>query len=299
MKNIVITSLAADSLSLGPHWLYDDSEIQKHYPIGISQLDAPRSNYHPGKSEGDLTHYGDQSLALLESLANRQEWSANLWRTDWAAYWGSHPQSYQDGATKATLANLKDGSKEPSDSSDISAVSRMAPLLAYLWDAPLEERVAAARAQVSITHGYTIVADAAEFFTRSLDVIAGGADFETAFESSLKTGNGNTVLSDYFTAVKDAISKDTKKPYDLLGLSCSVHKAFPLTLWFALTFENEPTKMISENAIAGGDNSARAMILGMLIAAQGKYNELPAEWSRELNSKPRIDDALAKLNLSQ
>jgi pimeloyl-ACP methyl ester carboxylesterase len=63
-------AFAADALCLGPHWIYDSTEIARIYSSGLTRYDAPHSKYHPGKRAGDFTHYGDQTLALLRRLGN-------------------------------------------------------------------------------------------------------------------------------------------------------------------------------------------------------------------------------------
>ena len=67
-------SLVADALCLGPHWVYNQSKLARTYPEGVHHYDDPQSTYHPNRSAGQFTHYGDQTLALLRSLALRRGW---------------------------------------------------------------------------------------------------------------------------------------------------------------------------------------------------------------------------------
>ncbi len=293
--DIVRAAFAADSFCLAPHWIYDTDELDRLYPQGISGLGAPRSSYHGGKGEGDLTHYGDQMLVLLESLAARREWSSAGWLDDWAAFWNANPRSYLDGATRETLENLRKGAPKPSTSHDLSAVSRMAPLLASLRDRPLMEVALAAREQAGITHATTLVLDAAEFFARAVAAVRKGSTFAEAFEKALAGGDYAGAVAAHLESVQAAAGLDVRSAAKRFGQSCDASKGFPLTLWFALRFEGDPVEMLAANALAGGDSSARGMILAMLLAAQGSYGQLPSEWTSGIREIDRIDRALAEL----
>ncbi|MBK1880524.1 ADP-ribosylglycohydrolase family protein [Pelagicoccus mobilis] len=294
-NDVIRAAFAADTFSLGAHWIYDLEEIGKLYPEGLSDLDAPRSKYHPGKSAGDFTHHGDQSLALLESLAKRGEWSVDFWAEDFAAYWASDPQSYLDGAARDTLENLKQGKREPSGSEDLAGVSRIAPLFALIARSPLEEQVSAARSIVGVTHGDTAVADAAEFFVRAIAALRRGAGYEEAFEAAIEEGTYSVDLSEYVSAARSAIGGELNAVATSLGQSCSTSKGFPLTVWLALSYGDDPVRLLEQNALAGGDNSARGMILGMLLAARGEFSKLPVAWTNQQTAKVRIDSALSRL----
>ena len=75
MKNkaqaMVLASLAADSLALGAHWIYDTEKIEKDIGRVDRLLAPPEKSYHPTKKRGEFTHYGDQTLLLLESICEK------------------------------------------------------------------------------------------------------------------------------------------------------------------------------------------------------------------------------------
>ena len=54
--------------SLGAHWIYSQREIAEKFGH-ITGYATPATSYHPGKQAGDFTHYGDQTMVLLRSLA--------------------------------------------------------------------------------------------------------------------------------------------------------------------------------------------------------------------------------------
>ena len=76
-SSTVLNAFVTDSFILPAHWCYQTSIIEeKLVPLGFlehnpGKLLAPGlvNEYHKPKAAGELTHYGDQALWLLEHLA--------------------------------------------------------------------------------------------------------------------------------------------------------------------------------------------------------------------------------------
>ena len=68
-KAMVLASFAADALSLGVHWIYNTNVIDKKWGRVENYFKPERSTFHPTKDLGEFTHYGDQTLVLLKSVA--------------------------------------------------------------------------------------------------------------------------------------------------------------------------------------------------------------------------------------
>ncbi len=294
-RDMVLVTFVADSVCLGSHWIYDRDQITECLPDGVSALEAPRSGYHGGKGAGDLTHHGDQALVLLESLTKRKSWSQENWLEDWKAYWALDPNSYKDSATSDTLANHEKGIHNPSRSHDFSAVSRLGPLLAFLSDTALDEQITGARSYVEATHGDPLVSDSAEWLVRTLYLLRKGVGFRDAFEAAVEQRTYTQEFGISYRKGVRALKKSADESISGLGQSCNISNALPLTVWMALTYEDHPVEMLQHNALAGGDNAARGMVLGLLIAAQGKFDQLPESWTQGLNTLARINQALEEL----
>jgi ADP-ribosylglycohydrolase len=292
-RDLVLPSFFGDALALGPHWVYDPAKIAAWYPGGIRTYDAPRSSYHPpGKAAGDFTHYGDQALALLESLAGAggtlENWPAD-WRR-WAERIRDDKSSYFDGATRATLENLAAGVAEPSDSSDLGGAARIAPLFAFHRDA--EQLVPLARAQTALTHGDPQVIDAAEFFARAALSVADGAGFEEAFDEAASHPYDALPAIDWVTLGRDAAAGDLAAQVGSLGLGCGIGGAFPITIAVAFRHESDPVAALSANAMLGGDSAARGLLLGLLMGARHGVAAFPAEWISGLRALGEIEAKL-------
>jgi ADP-ribosylglycohydrolase len=286
--DLLLPAFAADALCLGPHWIYDAAEIRRLYASGLNRYDAPHSKYHPGKRAGDLTHYGDQTLALLRSIAARGGFDAEGWRQDWSRFWSQNTVSYRDGATRQTLDHLVRGSTLPSASHDLGGASRIPPILAFHHQDPLSLRITHARAQTALTHGDPAVHDAAELFTRWIDAIQKGQSLADALDTAVSppyqalNTPGLLQTARQFAAVSPAQAAAS------LGLSCSLSEALPLTLCLALRFANQPQEALVTNALLGGDSAARGLLLGLVMGASHGQSWLPAPWLQDLAARAEI-----------
>ena len=262
MKPYLQAATVADALSLGSHWVYNQSKLARVYPEGVKTFSDPLSSYHPNRKAGQLTHYGDQTLLLAESLEVNNRFDLTQWRETWLTKM-AHYDGYIDGATKETLVTK---GTQPSGSNDLAGASRLAPILDL--DLSAEEKVSAARAQTTLTHGDAGVADAAEFFVRAALAVENGMPFNEAFQTASKEGSYIEL------PVAQHLENISSKNGELLaesseiGLTCHLPEAFPLALYIALRPEATFESAISDNALAGGDTSARALLIALLFVAR-------------------------------
>jgi ADP-ribosylglycohydrolase len=130
-KAMVLASFAADSLALGVHWIYNTNVIDKKWGRVENYIKPERPTFHPTKELGEFTHYGDQTLVLLKSIAAGSGFDKINFAKQWQHFFESY-EGYVDGATKATIENIKAG-QEPtdagSDSDDFAGADRIAPLV--------------------------------------------------------------------------------------------------------------------------------------------------------------------------
>ena len=296
---ILITSLAGDALCLGPHWIYDQREIAQK--LGrITGYAAPLTSYHPGKQAGDFTHYGDQTLILLRSLAEHGRFDLTGFAAEWRAFWEDPAtHSYRDGATKATLENLRKGAlpaEAASDSHDIAGAARIAPLFLLKWESD-EALLQAARAQTGFTHRDPQVIETAEFFARVTLSVQSGTEISTALRETAALTHWQAIPVGWFAA---AVASMTSREPDAvaahaLGLSCHVADAFPVICHLLLRHPEDPVKALTTNAETGGDSAARALLMGMVYGALPNATPLPGEWITDLRARAEIQLLIARI----
>jgi ADP-ribosylglycohydrolase len=277
-SGLLFGSYSADALSLGVHWIYDTNELaQKHGRV--NKYKAPGADsYHPHKQAGDQGHVGDQSLCLLKFLVREKKWCPSGFMDDWLGMWPEY-DDYIDGATKSTLANVQNRSDKTqggSDSVEIAGPARIAPLISYLAHSTEEEVVRASVEQTMLTHRSPEAEESAAFLAKAGYRLIHGANLldtlnETAPVWALK--KANSVLSENTV---DAIGK--------LGPACSISSALPSVLYLALKYGDDIETAFIENAMAGGDNCARGLTLGMLLGAANGLSSIPERWVNELNA---------------
>ncbi len=294
LSGLVYGSLTADSLALGAHWIYDQAALQKTFGRVTELLTPLPDSYHPRKHQGEQTHYGDQTLTLLDSLAAVGGYDHADFANRWRRMWDGYPD-YFDHATKETLANLADGTGGPSDSEELGGAARIAPLLAQLANEPLDAQIFAARDQTGLTHGSPIALDSAEFLTRIVHAILDGSEIWPAIERAAEAKYETLSPSEILSRVEATRSLSTAAAAKELGLACPAEQSLPTTLALLRRYPDDLETALIENVMAGGDSAARALALGLILGARHGKEAIPTRWVDGLINAPRIEAFLGKL----
>jgi ADP-ribosylglycohydrolase len=285
-SGLLFGSYCADALSLGVHWIYDSQELAKKHGRVTHYMAPGGDSYHPHKQAGDQGHVGDQSLCLLKFLTRERKWDPSNFMDDWLGMWPDY-NDYVDGATKATLANIQnqtDKTKGGSDSVEIAGPARIAPLIVFLTSSSESEVVKAAAEQTMLTHRSKEAEESATFLAKAGYRLIHGANLPDTLNETAPTWAleaANSVLTE--NAV-NAIAK--------LGPACSISSALPSILYLALKHGDDIESAFIENAMAGGDNCARGLTLGMLIGAANGISSIPENWIADLKSAKFLDQFL-------
>jgi ADP-ribosylglycohydrolase len=280
---MVLASFAADSLALGAHWIYDTEEIDRQ----IGRLERPckplPGSYHPSKEKGEFTHYGDQSLVLLESLAETGDFSLPRFAADWKRFFAGY-NGYIDKATAATLENMnRDMPPEQcgSPSSELGGGARIAPLL-FIYGNQRKQLLESVRQQTAMTHNSSAALAGAEFIAKTVWDVLHGIRPVTALENTLEEGVADIDLDIRIRAGLDSAGKDTRTVIKKFGQMCSIAAALPGVIHLVTTYENDLKTALIENVMAGGDSAARGMVTGMILGAYLGRKAIPEEWLTDM-----------------
>ena len=272
VKELVLTSLVTDAYCLGTHWVYDDKQLLDN-SIDFEKLNKPLSIWHKDKLAGEFTHYGDQTYWLYEFLKDKDVFDEKEFLDFWVSKMNAY-NGYIDGASRNTLENIQNAvTPSGSNSSDLSIVGRIAPLLKV--SKSKEEFLKNVQKFVSLTHNSTKALNASNFFAKLLLRVLDGNDIE---ESIL-------LLIDEFDVsiqnhIKNAIASKNKNSFETIrefGPACDVDQGFAGSLHLLLKYDNLK-EMLIENAKAGGDSSARAMIASVIFMAKSSVTQIPNDW---------------------
>jgi len=272
INEIISSTLAVDSYSLGSHWVYDEKQLQD-LPINWETLNAPQAMWHKGKKAGDFTHIGDQLHWLYEFVQDKKEFNP----TEYLAFWKEKMSTYTgyiDGATRGTLSNIEDGKNIGSDSDDFSVIARITPLL--LISRNEDAFVKNVESFVKLSHNSFHVIETAIFFARLLFRAHDNKNIQQEI-SSLKNAFDSFIIDNVDKAIasKDANSFDTIRNF---GPACGIDEGFPGIIHLLTKYPKDFKELVIQNAKAGGDTSSRAMIATMIIVSNGSSEDLPKEW---------------------
>ncbi|MDR2551185.1 MAG: ADP-ribosylglycohydrolase family protein [Desulfobulbus sp.] len=297
-KAMVLASFVADSLALGAHWIYDTAEIDRQ--IGqVDRLLAPLpGSYHDGKKSGDFTHYGDQTLVLLESLARNGEFSLPDFAADWQRLFTDGYRGYIDKATAATLDNM--GRSLPlaqcgSQSSDLGGAARIAPLV-YRYRENRERLLEAVRQQTAVTHNNPATLAGADFLAKTAWAVLHGTEPAEAMTDALDEGVADFDLDIRIRAGLDSGGKDTRSTIKHFGQMCGIAAALPGVVHLVLSYPDDLRTALVENVMAGGDSAARGLAAGMILGATLGEAAIPEAWARGLTQEKNILQLIADID---
>lgn len=274
IKKSILSSFVCDSYSLGAHWVYDEKELA-NLNIDWESLNTPQSLWHKGKESGDLTHYGDHTLFLLEFLSQNKSFDKqkyyNFWKEKMSNYEG-----YVDGSSREALEGIG------ASSSDLSICGRIAPLLQF--SSSKEDFLNNVAEFVSITHNSELALNATAFFAELLYSVKENRDIT----SLIYTLRPKYPMLEKWIA--EAIAKQDENSFETIrdfGPACAIDGGFSGVIY--LLIQNKTFKeLMIENAKAGGDSSARGMVVAMILGIS-KDIELPKEWLSNMNKLAHIE----------
>ncbi len=272
INELVLTTLATDSYSLGSHWVYDEKQLVEN-DLDWNELNAPLAIWHKEKQKGDFTHYGDHTLWLYDFLKDKKVFDEKEYVTYWNEKMSTY-SGYVDGSSRNTLENIKNNVvPSGSDSTDLSIVGRIAPLLKV--SNTKVEFLNNVEKFVQVTHNSAKSIIASRFFALVLLEVLEGKDIEKSIleiQKDFDEGIQNFVKiaiasrnEDTFTSIRD------------FGPACDVSEGFPGIIHLLVKYDNLKDMLI-ENAKAGGDTSARAMISSLIFSANKSTLQLPENW---------------------
>lgn len=295
-KAMVMASFIGDSLSLSAHWIYDPAYIQKKWGRIETLQDPWSGSFHRTKKAGQFTHYGDQTVVLLESVAQNVGFDlvdfAKRWRDFLANYTG-----YFDQATKGTLAGFSKGfgpDQAGSDSNDLAGASRIAPIvMAHYSDE--NKMISAVRSQTEMTHKDPAVVDSAEFFARSASLVLQGQKPSQALDQAAEAEYVNLPVKEWLNKGKDKADQDSLEALSRFGLSCHAPEAFPGVVQLICRYEENLSEALIQCVMAGGDSAGRAMLVGMILGAWNGLEAIPGQWLNDLQARERIESLLNQI----
>lgn len=282
-KGLLLGSILADAFSLGAHWIYDSEKIKEEFGIYDKFYSPLSDSFHKRRRKGDQTHYGDQTLLLLDFINENKKFDKSKFQKTWIEYMKNY-DGYMDHATSDTILLMESNKEWGSLSPDFAGASRIAPIVFFAENK--KDGIRDSIIQTKITHNDDRVIWTAEFYARVAYLVLDKKSPTIAIEKAAEEMNNPWIDQNIFKA-SEHLSFAPVEAIKKLGQSCSVQFAFPSTLYLIMKFENKYKDAMIENVMAGGDSAGRGLIVGMILGAYNE-NEIPEKWIKDLKSIDRL-----------
>ncbi|CCU78383.1 ADP-ribosylglycohydrolase family protein [Halanaerobium saccharolyticum subsp. saccharolyticum DSM 6643] len=282
-KDLVKSVMIADALSFGSHWVYDTEKLADNYSGIIKKYTTPMSKFHESKKAGDLSHYGEQAFALLQSISDHQGFDLKEFRDDWVEYLENN-EMYMDHAMKDSLEKFK-GSDTliGAENVELGGISRSLSVF-------IEEEISKKEFLdlIHLTHNGEVVDQTAEFVFNVIQEVLAGKDYKKAIEDNKGI---NQFVEESFKKIgsKGKIVANA----DDRGQGCSIKQGFPIVLDVLWNADNI-LEALTLNIMAGGDTSARAMVIAAVISAAEGLNSIPEKLTTGFNKSAAVNELLAQ-----
>ena len=342
IRGAFFASIIGDALCLGSHYEYDAKKIFAAYgEKSIEKFMSPgelmggkthgigwgEQNYHPGKSAGGTTDYGDYNILILEHLASianpPREFDVQKILPHWMNRLENNWGSWICTMSRETHAQVKQG-MDVANIGGYSNATAIRHVAAHAYWEDEEELVSVAK-KAMFTHRETHALGGAEFFARVTNRVINGTTPKDAILEVASLMGGF-----YEMKVKQAISKyeeekDTSsslskeqfsddlaltsmaKLWDVgrsepikVGKASPTEGTLPGSVYFILKYANKEDglkKALQANTMVGGDNASRSIMIGMVLGAYFGINAIPKEWKETLTQWDYCENLLNKLPL--
>jgi len=302
IRGAVWGQFVGDAFCLGSHWIYDLSELERRFPGGPQGFEEPaEGHYHAGKKSGEQTHYGDGALLQLRSLADRGGFDAVDFGARFVALMESADyKGYRDHAAKGTVANARAfresrpgkayGYQDGADDDQPATASRLASVAArhfrdddYLVVVERATRVCQNNER-AVAYNKANGAVLRDLFT--------GVDLAAAFRGASDLAAGTGTHGDEVAAkigeAMSAINLTVREATLRFGQVCPLASSFPAAVQGALRHQDNFAEAVRDTAAAGGDNAARAAMIGAWLGAFLGVEAIPAGWRERLAARDEI-----------
>ncbi len=284
-------------------------------------------NYHPGKKAGGTTDYGDYNILVLEHLASISEPPRPFlverilphWMNRLENNWGSWictmtKETYSQVKNRVPVQNL-------GGYSNATAIRHVA---AHGYYEDEEELVDVAK-KCMFTHREIHALGGAEFFARVANRVINGSKPRDAIEevavlmggffedkvrqaiakyeeeSNPESDLSKELFSDDLALTSMARLWDVGRSEPIkVGKASPTEGTLPGSVYFILKYANKDDglkKALQANAMVGGDNASRGIMIGMVLGAYFGVDKIPNEWKESLEQWDYCERLLNKLPL--
>jgi len=277
VQSAVMGAFAADAYGLGYEWIYDVSQIK--HPLAQGLQDAG-SQFLKGKKAGDFDMYGDHMLATLRSLGEKKTFDAQDFSQKLQIVFNDNYVGWKTSVLKHVLGELAKGTPldhvGSTDHDDTNAFGQNTPLL--LVYGSKESFLAAAKQHTQFCFRSPLSLKFADFWAHVTWAVKEGHSLLEAIQEVVKQQPflGDKHITELVHKGLASKDRDTTSVVKEFGQACSSTSGFPNVIHVLAKYGDNFQKAIEASSAAGGDSTARNLIIGSLIALHQGSAALPS-----------------------
>jgi len=253
--------------------------------------DTPNVHYHQGMPAGENTLNAHCARLIMRVVANspesydRQKF-ANAYIEFMTAEPPRHPDTYAESYHRGFFAHFAQGRKpekcamKTHDTASIGGLVTIAPLVfsERLKGASQSAIQITCREHLALTHPDESLMRVCDRYVTLLCGLMAGPDGDGVKALLTEAGKGSPGL-DVAGLVKRNLP-DHHVVGHVFSRACYISDSWPVVLYLAYKYQNDPWKALQVNTNLGGDNVHRGNVLGVLLGLQS--DTVATQWFDQL-----------------
>jgi ADP-ribosylglycohydrolase len=253
--------------------------------------DRPNVHYHQGMQAGENTLNAHCARVLMRSLASSaQRYDRQAFVTAYIDFMTSqppaHPDTYAESYHRGFFANMAQGHKPENcgmithDTASIGALVTVAPLVfsERLRGVSAADIKIACRTHLALTHPDESLMQVCDRYVQLLCGLMDGPDEEGVRALLLEASKGSA-STDLAGLLKRNLP-DNQVVGQVFSRACYISDSWPVVLYLACKYQNDPWQALRVNTNLGGDNVHRGIVLGTLLGLQS--DAVATRWFEQL-----------------
>ncbi|MEH6557182.1 MAG: ADP-ribosylglycohydrolase family protein [Oceanicoccus sp.] len=253
--------------------------------------DKPNVHYHQGMQAGENTLNAHCARVLMRTLASSpQRYDRQAFVDAYIDFMTSqpaaHPDTYAESYHRGFFANLAQGSKPENcamithDTASIGALVTIAPLVfsERLNGASDADIKLTCRAHLALTHPDESLMQVCDRYVLLLCGLMDGPD-EAGVKTLLLEASKGLTSTNLASLLKRDVP-DNQVVGQIFSRACYISDSWPVVLYLACKYQDDPWQALQANTNLGGDNVHRGIVLGTLLGLQS--DAVAASWFEQL-----------------
>ena len=266
--------------------------------------DKPNVHYHQGMQAGENTLNAHCARVLMRTLAISpqrydRETFVNAYIDFMTSQPAAHPDTYAESYHRGFFANLAQGRKPKNcgvithDTASIGALVTIAPLVfsERLNGTSEAEIQLTCRAHLALTHPDESLMQVCDRYVQLLCGLMDGPD-EAGVKTLLLEASKGLTSTNLASLLKHDVP-DSQVVGQIFSRACYISDSWPVVLYLACKYQNDPWQALRVNTNLGGDNVHRGVVLGTLLGLQS--DTVATNWFDQLADHTVIAEEIETL----